>query len=169
MLVREQAAEVHVLSVTSPEWIGPGKRLEVSDGPTSFGMVNYELKSQSPAVARLSFHNRFTTAPASVVVHIPWFVELVSAQADGRSVKPQNGALVLPPSVQTVTFDWRARPGASKLSYAAAVRDYKLEYRRRYEQLLRDGTYDRSGSERTIQAQQQPHSLNKGAAGGGMQ
>lgn len=151
MLVRERADEVHVLSVTSPEWIGTGKRLEVSDAPTSFGLVNYELISPSPELARLSFHNRFTTAPASVVVHIPWFVDLVSAQADGRSVKPHDGALVLPPSVETVTFEWRARPGALKLSYAAAVRDYKLEYRRRYEQLLRDGTYDRSGSESTMQ------------------
>jgi hypothetical protein len=69
----------------------------------------------------------------------------------GRPLMPQNGALVLPPSVETVMSRWRAQPGAPELRYAAAVRDDKVEYRRRFESLFPVGNFDRGEAESTIE------------------
>jgi hypothetical protein len=70
----------------------------------------------------------------------------------GRPLMPQNGALVLPPSVETVMSRWRAQPGAPELRYAAAVRDDKVEYRRRFESLFPVGNFDRGEAESTIES-----------------
>jgi hypothetical protein len=71
----------------------------------------------------------------------------------GRPLMPQNGALVLPPSVETVMSRWRAQPGAPELRYAAAVRDDKVEYRRRFESLFPVGNFDRGEAESTIESE----------------
>jgi hypothetical protein len=52
-----------------------------------------------------------------------------------------DGRLVLPAGVKHVELFWQRRASLPDLSYQSAVRDYKAEYRKRYEQLLRDGTY----------------------------
>jgi hypothetical protein len=70
----------------------------------------------------------------------------------GRPLMPQNGALVSPPSVETVMSRWRAQPGAPELRYAAAVRDDKVEYRRRFESLFPVGNFDRGEAESTIES-----------------
>ncbi len=146
MFVREGGQAIHVLSVTSPEWIGPGRSIEIKRAPTSFGQVSYTLRSQDSDHAVLTFENRFSSAPMAIVVHLPWFIELIGALADGEPAKVVDGSINLPPSAHTVEFHWRARPNASASNYSTAVEHYKQEYRSRYEKLLHDGTFYRSGA-----------------------
>ena len=141
MFLREQGNSLHILSVTSPQWIGKGNTISIKQAPSYFGEVNYELVSRSDTMASLDFGNKFIRAPESIVVHIPWFVELQSASADGNRLRAMDGRLVLPASVKHVELFWHRRASLPDLSYQSAVRDYKAEYRKRYEQLLRDGTY----------------------------
>ena len=141
MFVREEGSNVHVLSVTSPEWIGRGKSINITNAPVSFGQVSYTLNSAGTEGAVLEFNNRFSTAPAAILVHVPWFVELVSATADNKSVQAADGSIALPAAVHRVELHWRSRPALPSLSYAGAVEKYKREYRARYEKLLHDGSY----------------------------
>jgi len=76
----------------------------------------------------------------------------IGGMAD-RPLMPQNGALVLRSWVENAMFGWRAQPGAPELRYAAAVRDDKVEYRRRFESLLFPvGTFDRGEAVSTIES-----------------
>jgi len=137
MLVREQGDELHLLSVVSPAWLSPGDSIAVRNAPTDFGPVGYRLEVRSDTTALLSLSPGFAAAPKRVVVHVPWFMELRRAEADGRTVRARNGAITLSPGVRTLTLHWTRRPDAPALSYQAAVQDYKAEYRRRWEEWMR--------------------------------
>jgi len=136
MLVREQGDELHLLSVVSPDWIGAGKTIAVRQAPTNFGTVAYTLEQPSADHAVLRLEPAFTSAPKQIVVHLPWFVELKSATADGKLVDAHHGALVVTPETRRIELSWTVKPGTPQLSYEAAVAAYKAEYARRYEMLM---------------------------------
>ncbi len=149
MLVREQGDELHLLSVVSPEWIGAGKKIAVRQAPTNFGTLAFTLDQPSAdhAILRIESvfsaspkESAFSAAPKQIVVHLPWFVELKSATADGHPVQvrngAQNGALVVTPETRIIELHWRVRPDTPRLSYNAAVAAYEAEYARRYTMLM---------------------------------
>ena len=151
MLVREEGSDLHLLSVVSPEWIGAGKTIAIAQTPTKFGTVAFTLTQPDATHARLQLDTHFTTAqnrttaPRQLILHIPWFLRLDAAQADGHPLQlspatAESGAtLTLPASTRTVTLSWSplaTAPGAN-LSYNAAVAAYKTEYAHRYTAWLR--------------------------------
>jgi hypothetical protein len=136
MLVREEGNQLHLLSVVSPAWIGAGKRISVEQAPTIFGSVAFTLDQPSAGEAVLTLIPAFTRPPQQIVVHLPWFVDLNSATADGMAIQAIDGALAVSPGTKKVHIYWTLGPNASKLSYDRAVRDYKAEYARRYQILM---------------------------------
>ncbi len=136
MLVREEGNQLHLLSVVSPEWIGQGKTISVRQAPTNFGPIAFTLSQPTAGEAILRLEPAFTAAPKQIVVHLPWFVNLSSATADGNPIRAANGLLVLSPAAREVHLHWTVKPGTPALSYARAVEDYKAEYARRYQQLM---------------------------------
>lgn len=139
MLVRDQGDELHLLSVVSPEWIGAGKTIAVRQAPTNFGTIAYTLEQPSDDHAVLRLEPAFTTAPKQIMVHLPWFVELKSATADGNPVEAHDRVLVVGPETRRIELRWTVTPPTPQLSYEATVAAYKAEYARRYE-MLRHGT-----------------------------
>jgi hypothetical protein len=139
MMVREEGDQLHLLSVVSPEWIGKDKTIAVSDAPTSFGKVEFKLAQPSAGEAVLSLKTEFTAAPRDIVVHLPWFVDVLNASADGKAIRAANGVLAVPPGTKEIVLHWTVRPTAPHLSYESAVDDYKAEYARRYETLMHGG------------------------------
>ena len=139
MMVREeQDRRLHLLSVISPEWIKPGEAISVKRAPTNFGEVNFEMRfTDSGATLRLN--NKFRQAPQQLVVHLPWFMNVTSITADGKKVAPSNNYALVPVNANEVHIEWQKRSDAPALSYDRAVKDYKAEYRRRYEQWLQTG------------------------------
>jgi hypothetical protein len=133
MLVREEGNQLHLLSVVSPAWIGKGKTIAVRQAPTYFGPLDFTLTQPQEGVATLHLHTAFTFPPAAIVVHLPWFVDLKSASADGRPVRPAQGALTVPAGTRTVELHWTVKSGTPQLSYDRAVAAYKAEYARRYQ------------------------------------
>jgi hypothetical protein len=133
MLVREQGDTLHLLSVVSPAWLGAGDSIVVSDAPTTFGTVAFRLRVLGDTAATLSLTSSFTHAPRALVVHLPWFMQVRSAEADGRSVRVRDGALALSPRTHTVTLRWTRRAGDPALSYQATVEAYEHEYRQRWD------------------------------------
>jgi hypothetical protein len=136
MLVREEGRQLHLLSVVSPEWIGNGKRIAVSQAPTYFGTVAFTLEQPQEDVATLKLHTQFTSAPEAIVVHLPWFVDVHSATADGKAVMVKNGAVTVPAGVKEINLHWTVKPNTPHMSYENAVAAYKAEYARRYRELM---------------------------------
>ena len=145
MLLREDGDDLHLLSVLSPAWIGPGKTIAVRNAPTQFGPVAFTLTQPDSTHATLTLAPRFTTAPRQIVLHLPWFLRVTTVEADGRSLPvlpataQSSSTVTLPASAHTVHLTWSplsAAPGAN-LSYNAAVTAYKTEYARRYAAWLR--------------------------------
>jgi hypothetical protein len=136
MLVREQDDQLHLLSVLSPEWIGAGKSIVVRQAPTNFGMVNFTLDQPADGEAILQLESHFDRAPRLIVLHLPWFVSLHDATADGKAVRPKNGTLELSSAAREIHLHWSLNPGTPALSYDRAVDNYKAEYARRYSQLM---------------------------------
>ncbi len=134
MLLREDGNDLHLLSVLSPAWIGPGKTIAIANAPTRFGPVAFTLTQPGAAHATLTLDTHFTAAPHRLILHIPWFLRVTAAEADGKPIAVSNGTLSLSPDTRELHLQWShipAAPGAT-LSYDHAVTAYKTEYARRY-------------------------------------
>ncbi len=144
MLVREQGRDLHLLSVISPDWVEPiagdhiRRNVSVHRAPTEFGQVNFDLDT-APGQATLTLNNNFTQAPRAIVMHLPWFMEVTGVSADGKPAVIKDRTVTLPPTTRKVEMTWTKKPGTPALSYASAVREYKAEYARRFNEFLRTG------------------------------
>lgn len=136
MLVREEGDDLHLLSVISPDWIGMGKTIAVQKAPTYFGQVAFTLEQPSAFDAVLKIQSNFTSMPKNLVVHLPWFMDVKNATADGKPVQAKDGALTLPANTREVKISWAMSRNTPPMSYARAVEDYKAEYARRYNELM---------------------------------
>lgn len=136
MLLREDGNQLHLLSVLSPVWIGKGKTIAVRQAPTNFGLVAFTLDQPRESVAVLHLDPTFISPPASIVIHLPWFVDLKSAAVDGKPAQAQGRALTVSPGARTIELHWTMKPDTPQLSYARTVTDYKTEYARRYQIFL---------------------------------
>jgi len=54
-------------------------------------------------------------------------------------VRVSGNAVTLPANTREVQIAWQKRSDAPALSYDNAVKDYKAEYRRRYEEWVQTG------------------------------
>jgi hypothetical protein len=142
MLVREDGSQLHLLSVVSPAWIGAGKSISVRQAPSNFGAVAFTLDQPSAGDAVLTLNPVFTAPPQQIVIHLPWFVDLKSATADGKDLQAANGALAVSPGTKKVHIYWTLKSNASDLSYERTVKDYKAEYARRYQILMHSEAVD---------------------------
>ncbi len=140
MLVREDGNQLHLLSVISPDWIGQGKTISVTQAPTYFGSVAFQLTQPTANEADLTLTTNFdphsTDAPSAIVVHLPWFMQIQSAEANGHSIHATDGQLILPADTKAVRLHWSMRADAPTMSYQKTVDDYKAEYARRYAILM---------------------------------
>ena len=138
MLVREQGGDLYLLSAVSPEWVQPGKTLEVRDEPSALGPISFTAQAAADRIT-VRLPERFRQAPQRLLVRVPWFYEVERATLDGEPATAKDGHYVVPVSAAELILFGRIKPDSPRLSYDQAVADYKAEYRRRYEQFLRTG------------------------------
>lgn len=139
MMVREQGADLHLLSCISPAWVKTGASIAVRRAPTNFGAVNFEMRFPTATQAVLKLENQFRDRPEKLVLHLPWFMNVTSVTANGKSLRVAGGAVQLPVETREVRIAWTKKPGTPAMSYTRAVENYKSEYRRRYAEFLRTG------------------------------
>lgn len=137
MMVREEGDDLHVLSCVSPAWMAPGDSIIVRRAATDFGPVGLTM-STTRGRSVLEISGEFRVKPRNVIVHIPWFLEVQEVVADGKPVTFRDRRITLSADVRTVEMKW-VRTSEAHASYDSAVRDFKDEYRRRYEQFLIHG------------------------------
>ena len=145
MMVREDSTSLHLLSAVSPEWIGKGKIIRVKAAPTCFGTLSFSLDMQDDTRAVLHIQSVFDSPPHEIVLHLPWFMDVSTVNADGVPTQILNGAVELPVQTREVEIFWK-RNGGFDMSYQRTVASYEQEYRRRYEHLITVGEMS-SGSE----------------------
>lgn len=138
MLLREQGEGLHLLSALSPEWVQPGKGIEVKGAPSFFGPVDLTVRAEAERL-RLTLPRSFRNAPEQLWVRVPWFWELQRALLDGAEVSARDGEILVPPGSRELVLEGRSRADAPRLSYEQAVADYQAEYRRRWEHFRRTG------------------------------
>ncbi len=138
MMVREQREDLHLLSAVSPEWIKPGEKISVKNAPTNFGTVNFDFQFSDES-AILNLNNNFNVKPAKLILHLPWFMSVKELKADGKKLTPKDNSVGLPINCKQVSISWQ-RSSDENLSYQKTVDDYKKEYRKRYEEFLRNGS-----------------------------
>jgi hypothetical protein len=139
MLLREQDSELHLLSVLSPAWSGSGQAIEIENAPSHFGPVAFKAGFRDGGML-LELRPKFETAPSKVVIHLPWFVTPGEAMVDGRQVALNRDRLEIPASARRVDVTWKRSQTVAGFSYREAVETYRQEYRKRYQQFLRDGS-----------------------------
>lgn len=139
MMVREQGENLHLLSLMSPEWVQEGKSIVVRRAATNFGVCNFELNFNSGS-AVLNLDNEFRTNPEKLILHLPWFWTIDEVRIDDKVVKIQDRLVDIPLSARQVAIKYKHRDGTIPYSYSKVVEDYKIEYRRRYEEFLKNGS-----------------------------
>jgi len=138
MMVREQCDTLHLLSAISPNWVKQDAKISVNNAPTEFGEVNLTLAFKKNS-ASLLMKNDFKKAPKVIVLHLPWFMEVRKIEIDGHLVNRENNAVLIPVGTRQVDIDWSYKKDIEKMSYDQTVKEYKSEYRRRYEKFIREG------------------------------
>jgi hypothetical protein len=120
MLLREVDDELHIASALAPNWVRPGRSIKVTHGANSFGTLDYSLNARSDG-ADVQFKGTWRTKPERIVFHIPWFVRLDSAEADGKPVDGSDGVISLPATVRKLKLNWTWTDHPD-LSYDRAVK-----------------------------------------------
>jgi hypothetical protein len=138
MLVREYQSELHLFSAVSPEWLRSSKSIDLVNEPTNFGQVTASMRfANSTLTVQLS--NQFRSAPAKIVIHIPWFYQATTADVDGHAVAIHDTGIEVPADAKMIRLRGKMRTDEQDLSYANAVKEYKAEYTRRYTKFLQTG------------------------------
>jgi hypothetical protein len=119
MLVREDGDTLHLASVLSPVWVQPGQTIHARRLATDFGPVSYSIASGSRgAVVKIDANWRI--APAKLLFHVPWFLTVSWARADGKKLAVKKGVIALNPAVKRLDLAWKWNEKPD-LSYARAV------------------------------------------------
>lgn len=137
MLIRDPDDGLHLFSAVSPEWVKPGKKIDVKKAPSSYGLITASLAGLKGEL-RMEFAPEFRQAPSRIVFHIPWFFDASSVIVDGKPAKVENDSVVITPATKVVRVIGKRRAG-EEMSFDDAVTEYKREYAKRYEQFLKAG------------------------------
>ena len=144
MLVREQGDDLHLLSVTSPEWFKPGDTISVKRAPTNFGPVQFTMKTIDNGHATLEVGTTFPGGPKRIIVHAPWFLSVTAVRINDQAVSPGPEIVIPIDSKHPVTshhieLQFSRNPDVPSLSYVNAVEQYQKDFRSRYEEFLKTG------------------------------
>ena len=139
MLLREQENELHLLSVLSPAWAGSGQSLAVSNAPSHFGPITFQVNFRDDGML-MKLDPRFAIPPGRIVLHLPWFADPGSARGDGKELPINSGRIEVPPVARQIEVVWKRKLPVAGFSYAETVESLKQEYRMRYREFLRDGS-----------------------------
>jgi hypothetical protein len=143
MLVREWKGDLHLLSVVSPAWVKPGATIALRKAPTDFGDVSVEAKVLADGM-QVHIDQKWRSAPARMVLHVPWFARATVASADGKPVtiaKAEYGEgqeIALPATARDVRVNWKIEK-LPDVSYDATVAAWKAENRRHFDEYVAGG------------------------------
>ena len=128
MLVREDTEKpvLHLASALAPLWLAAGKEISIKNAPTDFGPLSYQIKSRANG-AEVTIESHWRQAPAEIVFHVPWFLKVTAAKADGKTVAVQNRQIQLPAATRQLSLAWQWTEHPD-VSYETGVKLYLDKY-----------------------------------------
>ena len=121
----EGRRDLHLFSVISPAWAGPGREVAVRNAPTEMGPV-WAVMKFTDGGAEVTVQCKFHHPPRHVVIPVPYFVELTGYESDAKESKRDGSSIRLSPDVTRLQLKWKPRPAA----HAGTFQELLLRYRR---------------------------------------
>jgi hypothetical protein len=110
----------------------------VRDAPTNFGPVSVCCTAAADGL-RIELGHQFRQAPQAIVIRVPWFYAVRAVEVDGQPVQLSDNTLRVSPQARLVRIAGQIKADTPASSFDQAVRDYKQDYARRYQEFLRTG------------------------------
>lgn len=128
LLVREDTEKrvLHLASALSPVWLQKGKVIRVENAPTDFGAISYKINSAA-AGAEIDIQSNWRQSPDELIFHVPWFLEVTAAKADGKTVAVKDRQIHLSPATRHLSLLWKWTEHPD-LSYETGVKLYLEKY-----------------------------------------
>jgi hypothetical protein len=95
--------------------------------------VGFTLTQPNDHSALIDLDMHWTHQPKAVLLHLPWFADVSSVQADGTRAAISGGSVRIPPGAHQVRIAWSRSAGAPAWSFENAVQTYEQQYRQHYE------------------------------------
>ena len=80
--------------------------------------------------------NSWLNPPDSLILHLPWFLNVGSITADGNRLPISGGTVNLPVKARIIHISWHRKNESVAMSYDLAVRDFKAEFARRWKKFI---------------------------------
>ena len=125
--VQMEKRNLYLFSLISPAWVKPGNQLVIRNAATEMGTVSATMTFGRDG-AEVTIAPNFHTPPAQIALTIPYFVDLHSVKADGKTLTPRAGIVYLAPDVKRVSFKWEEKKGIHDGTYQDLLKLYRGEY-----------------------------------------
>jgi len=128
LLVREDTEKpiLHLASALSPLWLQKGKEIRIENAPTDFGVISYTINSRG-AGAEVAIQSNWRQLPSELIFHVPWFLRISDAKADGKTIAVQDRLIHLPSATRHLSLAWKWTEHPN-LSYETGVKLYLDKY-----------------------------------------
>ena len=118
--------DLHLFSVTSPAWAIPGKQIAIRNAATEMGKISAAMRF-TPAGASVTIHAEWHHPPRDVVVHVPYFLELISFRTDAKRSVRDGDTIVLSPDATRLSVRWRPKGGTHEGTFQQILAAYREE------------------------------------------
>lgn len=128
MLLREDTEKpvLHLASALAPLWLEKGKEISVKNAPTDFGPISYQIKSRASG-AEVTIQSQWRQSPDEIIFHVPWFLNITTAKADGKIVVVKARQIHLPATTRQLSLDWKWSEHPT-VTYETGVKLYLDKY-----------------------------------------
>jgi hypothetical protein len=118
--------DLHLFSVTSPAWVIPGKQVAIRNAVTEMGKISAAMRF-APAGASVTIQAEWHHPPRNLVVHVPYFLELISFQTDAKRSVRDGDTIVLSPDATQLSLRWRPKKGVHEGTFQRLLTAYREE------------------------------------------
>jgi hypothetical protein len=125
--VNENERDLLLFSLISPDWIETGKKLEIKNAPTEMGNISASMLFTDGG-ASIKFDAEFHNSPRHIIFRIPYFLELKSADAEGKIINRENDILYLSPDIKKLTLSWTKKSSYNENIFQEILKSYRKEY-----------------------------------------
>ncbi|MCP5535015.1 MAG: discoidin domain-containing protein [Akkermansiaceae bacterium] len=121
-----QNRDILLFNAVSPAWLVNGQPLGIEKAPTSFGLVTALMTPRNDG-ADVSIKTDLFQQPRSLVVRIPYFVNLKSFTTDAKRSNKDGNVIHLSPDATKLALEWTLNPDADKNLFQNTLLAYRTE------------------------------------------
>jgi hypothetical protein len=120
--------ELWLFHCMSPEWVGKGKKVQIKNARTEFGIINASFVGNDQG-ATVTFNSRFHTKPAYYRIRIPYFKKLIQFSSDAQVQKKEGDCIVLSTDATVLHLIWKDDSSAHLHTVENILKDYRASNR----------------------------------------